>query len=375
MTIKITSRKYLYQQPFFSLRWLSVYIGGIIPEIIYHLIINTTYITKHPILQFILSIGADALNIIISFSIIMISIRYITKSYVYKNENITVKETLILVVPSLTAMAGYSIMQCYQTYFDKAAVEAISGIYNGLALLYYGISIITIVAMIVIFQNIKVRQEDKLQNELLDTQVNSIRRHIEQVESLYKDIYSIRHDMAKHIITLEKLYSGNKTEEARAYSADLKAALAKVTGEIKSGNPVTDVILQEFKNEAEKKKINFCSDFHYPTGFNANAFDISIILNNALQNAVENTKKCETSYIHIVSYRRNNAFIIEVSNSFTGKLKWNAENELPVTSKVKTEGHGYGLENIRKIADKYFGDIDINLKNQKFCLSIMLMLE
>ncbi len=106
-----------------------------------------------------------------------------------------------------------------------------------------------------------------------------------------------------------------------------------------------------------------------------NVFDISVILNNALQNALENAEKSEKPYISILSYRRNNAYMIEISNSFTGDLQWDTEKELPITSKRKLDGHGYGLANIRKMARKYSGDIDVVQMDGEFCLSIMLMLE
>ncbi len=368
-------QKIFITSTFFSLRWISGYMSGIILKIIYEPAVNTEYMAKHLLLQFILSAGINVFIIIINFAVIMTGIRYIVKAYIYKSENMSIKELAILVLPSVTGMAGYGIMQCYQTYFNKAAIEAVTGIYNSLAILYCSISIVTIVVMIVLFQNIKAGQEEKLQNELLAAQVSNIKRHIGQVESFYQNIYSIKHDMARHIATLEKLCLGNKTEEARAYSSDLKAAFTGTAADIKSGNPVTDVILQEFKNETEKKNISFCSDFYYPVNSNANAFDISVILNNALQNAVENAEKSESPHIHIASYRRDNVFMIEVSNSFTGDLLWCTESGLPVTLKEKGNGHGYGLSNIRKIAQKYSGDIAIDLKKQKFYLSIMLIIE
>ena len=148
-----------------------------------------------------------------------------------------------------------------------------------------------------------------------------------------------------------------------------------MTGEIKSGNPVTDVILQEFKSEAEKRNIHFQSDFYYPTGTNINAFDVSVILNNALQNAMENVVNSETPHISILSYHRNNAYMIEISNSFAGNLQWDEEHDLPVTSKEKPDSHGYGLSNIRIVAGKYSGDIAIDLKDDEFRLIIMLMME
>ena len=126
---------------------------------------------------------------------------------------------------------------------------------------------------------------------------------------------------------------------------------------------------------ATKRKIRFEMDFHYPIDSGVNAFDVSVILNNALRNALENSERSKEPHIFVRSYRRKNAYMIEVCNSFTGNLQWDSENELPITSKEKLDGHGYGLANIRKVARKYSGDIDIVLKNGEFWLSIMLMLE
>lgn len=47
---------------------------------------------------------------------------------------------------------------------------------------------------------------------------------------------------------------------------------------------------------------------------------------------------------------------------------------LPVTTK-KDGGHGFGLVNIRKVAQRYYGDIDIRQKEGEFVLCVMLMLE
>jgi len=40
--------------------------------------------------------------------------------------------------------------------------------------------------------------------------------------------------------------------------------------------------------EAKEKQIRFISDFHYPGDTKLNAFDLSVILNNALDNCMEN---------------------------------------------------------------------------------------
>lgn len=363
---------------FFSLRWLSSYMTRILTDAVYNIkaVSDAFYIPDRQLTAKILIFGGvELLDRIVSFALLGISAGYIVKTYVYKREDMSRKEMFMLIVPSITGMTGYGILIQYQTSSGMSWMEPIYGLYNGLAFLHFGISILTIVVMTVLFQNIKVRQEEKLQNELLATQIDSIERHIRQVESLYQNIRSIRHDMTNHILTLERLYAGNNVAEAMDYGEELKSALSQIAGEIKSGNPVTDVILQEFKNEAEKRKIRFQSDFYYPTGTNINAFDVSVILNNALQNAMENARNSEAPYISVLSYHRNHAYMIEISNSFTGNLQWDEERGLPVTSKEKTEGHGYGLSNIRMVARKYAGDIAIDVKDHEFRLSIMLMME
>lgn len=60
------------------------------------------------------------------------------------------------------------------------------------------------------------------------------------------------------------------------------------------------MILQEQKNEAQNRNLEFHSAFQYPSGTTVNAFDVSIILNNALQNAVEYA----VQYVVIRAYRK-----------------------------------------------------------------------
>ena len=67
--------------------------------------------------------------------------------------------------------------------------------------------------------------------------------------------------------------------------------------------------------------------------------------------------------------------MIEIRNCFAGELQWDMESGLPVTSKEKAGGHGYGLANIRRVAEKYSGEIVIDLEEGEFCLSVLLMLD
>lgn len=402
-------------QAFFSLHRFAGAVAEMIYDNLYYIIGNTDYMEAHPDLSFALYAGVCTVYLAAELLFMGVSVWFILRTYVYRYAEMSIKELLVLMTPSFLGVAGYWVIWHYRNFYIME-IQRNSNVYDMLSLFYYIVAMITIVAVIALYQSIKAGQEEKLQNKLLAVQMEDIRRHIEQVENLYQDIRGIRHDMANHIVTLERLYEVEKAEEAKTYGAQLKTALFQPAEQMKSGNPVTDVILLGVKTEAERRGIEFRSEFHYPAGSHIDAFDISVVLNNALQNALENVtgnraegnaddtaareektaQGAETDgkpYIRIRSYHRNNAYMIEIRNSFTGNLQWDAQSGLPMTSKGEENGfgagkaygnekggrdgqvHGYGLANIRRVAGKYSGDIAIDLQDEEFRLSIMLMME
>ena len=86
-----------------------------------------------------------------------------------------------------------------------------------------------------------------------------------------------------------------------------------------------------------------------------NAFDMSVIMNNALNNCMENVSG-DDPYISISSFRKNSIFMITIKNSYQGE-------------------HGIGLNNIRRVAKMYMGDISLEQVDKEVILSIMLQVE
>lgn len=62
--------------------------------------------------------------------------------------------------------------------------------------------------------------------------------------------------------------------------------------------------------EAKERQIRFLSDFHYPQNTKLNAFDLSVIMNNALNNCMENVSG-DDPYISISSFE-NSIFMITI---------------------------------------------------------------
>lgn len=380
LVMYVEDRRNIYQKiflaiTFFSIRWLTVAMAGRLDDLVTKALVFRNMSAEKVWLQYGLYVGTRVLDIVLCIAFIAVAIGLINKAYIYKKDEMSVKEMVMLIIPSLVGVTGYGILQYYLMIYERDTGKNLIdtyGFYGALSFLHYLISIVAILVAIVMFQNWKEMQEEQRGQELVLNQISDMKKHIEEVEKLYRDIRSMRHDMGNHIQTLEHLVAHNNMDDATEYLEHLKNEWDEVSPEIKTGSPVIDVILMEKLREAKERQIRFLSDFHYPQNTKLNAFDLSVIMNNALNNCMENVSG-DDPYISISSFRKNSIFMITIKNSFGGQLNF-GDSDLPETTKFGKE-HGMGLNNIRRVARMYMGDISLEQGNEEVILSIMMQVE
>ena len=380
LAMYVEDRRNIYQKiflaiTFFSIRWLTVAMAGRLDDLVTKALVFRNMSAEKVWLQYGLYVGTRVLDIVLCIAFIAVAIGLINKAYIYKKDEMSVKEMVMLIIPSLVGVTGYGILQYYLMIYERDTGKNLIdtyGFYGALSFLHYLISIVAILVVIVMFQNWKEMQEEQRGQELVLNQISDMKKHIEEVEKLYRDIRSMRHDMGNHIQTLEHLVAHNNMDDATEYLEHLKNEWDEVSPEIKTGSPVIDVILMEKLREAKERQIRFLSDFHYPHNTKLNAFDLSVIMNNALNNCMENVSG-DDPYISISSFLKNSIFMITIKNSFGGQLNF-GDSDLPETTKSGRE-HGIGLNNIRRVARMYMGDISLEQGNEEVILSIMMQVE
>lgn len=246
--------------------------------------------------------------------------------------------------------------------------------------------ILSIVYSIKIYEELMNVQEEKSSLIYYRQQAADMSEHIQEMERLYDGIRALRHDMNNYMADMEQLLDmgvqhGDKKgaeaaqAEAKKYLYHMKDSLDSMTMRYSTGNPVTDVILNRKYRECEKRGINFDSDFIYPDKLAIEAFDLGILMNNALDNAIEAYGRCsgETRYgIKVHSYTKEPMFFIRIENDCNGKaLNYSYDGELR-TSKEDDWMHGIGLKNMKRVVDKYYGTMSYEVKDNVFYMTVML---
>lgn len=234
-------------------------------------------------------------------------------------------------------------------------------------------------AAIYIYQNYRGLQNERQKHFVEEQQIKAMKRRLEEAESFYGSIRKVRHEMKNHMINIKGLVASEKYEEVETYIEKLDETIQILDYKFSTGNAVTDVIINDKYRKATDNGISFEVKFNYQKTDTIPVFDIGIILNNLLDNAIEACEKIEQEqcYINLTLKRKSHFLLIEVENSFAGKIRWEEDAAIPLTTKPSElpdilMEHGLGLKNVKDVAERYLGDMHINIKANVFKVTVML---
>lgn len=232
----------------------------------------------------------------------------------------------------------------------------------------------TILALYQIIRQISgMRTQLALQTEYarqLDSRLLAQKDFYEARVSHENALRSLRHDMAGHLNTLAVLLEDGKTTEAKKYLDGLSKYHKEQAAEIFCKNPYMNAVLQNYAAKCRKQQITL--DCHIGIGDEElPATELCLILNNALENAVEGSLTMPEGerLIKVQATVRQDQFLLRVSNRFDKSLK--AADGLPVSTK-EGDGHGYGLSNIRQAAGRRGGQMEYRVLDGYFVLDVTL---
>ena len=208
------------------------------------------------------------------------------------------------------------------------------------------------------------RQIAAYQRELIET-------HYREVDNMYRQIRGWRHDYRNHIQTMKAYAASGDLDAIRRYLDLLDEDLTTVDTVIKTGNPMTDAILNSKISLARSKDIQVIADAHVPVRLKSSEIDLCCILGNLFDNAIEASMKLprEQRLIRVYMDMKNTQLYISFTNFTAGKKLPRVGSRFRST---KGEGHGFGLVRIDTIVERLEGYISRNSEDGAFTTEILL---
>ena len=225
---------------------------------------------------------------------------------------------------------------------------------------------ILFVILLVYIKNYLYLREQEQRNKI---QIAQLQQQYIYYQDKLKDeerIRSIYHDMKNHLLVLE---GSQGTDETRKMAQELRLQIADYENYIHTGNDFLDIIIRDKADKSREKNIDFSAFIDFSGVDFIEPLDISTLIGNGIDNAIEASEKLpeEQRVILVKAVKVQDFVSILIENNCADKAHADGH-----TTKADKFLHGFGISNMKKVAEKYGGTCTTIQENGKFILKILL---
>lgn len=232
--------------------------------------------------------------------------------------------------------------------------------------------------------------EERNRNVILGQQLESMEEHLRETERVYAGVRAMKHDMKNQIAVVTELMDHPQAgAELQNYLEQMNNTLSALDFPCRTGSAVVDTLVGIKYHEMRERIPGVLfqhEELLIPAGLKVGSMDLSLILGNALDNAIEACQRMQEReertgtpgdketqpWIRAGTMMRAPYFLLEIANSFDGELRYSSGQEFPETEKEDSGLHGIGLQSIQAAAGKYHGGVDWRAEGNVFTLTVML---
>lgn len=198
---------------------------------------------------------------------------------------------------------------------------------------------------------------------------------LENEKQYYSDLYEkqsaadkVMHDL-KHKVYAFKELLDEDSEKAKDMVESVCSTLNEVNNMKITGKASVDSLLNNKIRQAKEENIDIKITSLLTDKINIDDIDLCVILGNLLDNSIEacvrNINEINNKII-VKLMQDDDALIIKIDNTFDDKQVTDK------TSKKDKYHHGFGVQNVKDIIDKYNGYYSVDTKNNMYSVTIML---
>lgn len=192
-------------------------------------------------------------------------------------------------------------------------------------------------------------------------------------QSLQKEqtqVRTLRHDLRNHLNTVLGLLEEKESQKAQEYLAKLTDSPVLRRSRRLCDNEIVNVVLTSKCEEMERLDIGADIKISLPEQLPFADTDLCALFGNALDNAIDATKRAKNKKITLRCKVEYGMFMLLIQNPLAG----DEYEDLSTTKKDKAL-HGFGLNGMREIVTRYGGIFDAGKKENQFELILNMPLQ
>lgn len=239
-------------------------------------------------------------------------------------------------------------------------------------------SILLCINVIVFEIYAKLAENFMLENEktVYEQQLYMISRNTEEQKKMMEGFREERHNFVNKLIVLKDDMEHSEKERALEELNRLMQELPGKSIISNCGNSTVDALIN-FKNiTAEKAGVAFRLKIFIPANLPINQCDLGVVMGNALDNAIEAAEQYDGTdkFVEIIMGVKKEALVLTIKNPFCNEIRKDKQGNL-LSTKSDGNRHGYGVKSIRRVAEKYNGEVLIETEKQLFLMTVIMNLE
>ena len=219
------------------------------------------------------------------------------------------------------------------------------------------------------------RTRTQLEEELkyADRSLQAQKKQFDGLATHMDEMRRVRHDLRQHLAVVQSYIDRDDKAGLADYIDLYKSQMPPDTRERYCRNDVVNAIICYYASLARDSGIEFEAGVDYPDDCPVSDTDITVLLGNLLENAVEACRQeaVERRLITLrVKRRGSSSLLILVDNTCVTPVMF--ANGMPLSS--KKEGGGIGTASVSEIAARYGGTVQFEQNSEVFYASVLLQI-
>lgn len=259
------------------------------------------------------------------------------------------------------------IMPFFYYIFDYATTVYTKLLYSGSRIVVEFVPFLMCISFltfcVVYYHSIERQQQIATQNYFMQIKQAQFAKEIESMQRNEKNVSLLRHDMRHFLNNIAAFIENNENDKALDYIHSIVKATEKTTRKRFCANEIINIIIMSHADSFKDKHIDFRYSISVPSRLPFSDIDMTSILQNALENAMNAVMKLEPEkrFIRLSISEKSGKLLISVENPYAVRPK--LINDMPVATE---RGHGLGTRSIRQTSERLGGKCQYSVTDTLF---------